>query len=187
MPSRTTRAKANRRLQAQQEEHSNVKATRERSAAAEVNQPQEPSLGREFSQATFESHAALLSDSQLFHPANARVKAQVVRKLQSDYGNQYVQRLVNHITAKREVQSKRIQRPEDEAVQRHLADEEEGQLEQAADTAGWDEDKIFGELLLADNRLRVYTDEEIEGIYHKINLDMMKILDVKPYKEHFTE
>ena len=95
--SRTTRAKANRRLQDQQEEPSNRKAKRERSLAADVNQVQDPLLGGEFSQATFQRHAALLSDSQFFRPANARAKAQVVRKLQSDYGNQYVQRLVDYI------------------------------------------------------------------------------------------
>ena len=149
-PSRTTRAKAKRRQQAQQEEPSKRKTTSERSPAEEVSRAQEP----EFSQATFERHAALLSDPQLSHPLNATVKAQVVRKLQSDHGNQYVQRLVNHITAKREVQTKRVQRPVAESVQRHLSEKEEKTLEKAAPYARWDEDKIEKELFRAEDRLR---------------------------------
>ena len=98
-PSRTTRAKANRRQQSQLEEPPNRKATRDPLPAEEVDQAQEHSLGGEFSQGTFERHAALLADPQLSQPANARIKARVVRKLQSDFGNQYVQRLVHHLSA----------------------------------------------------------------------------------------
>lgn len=44
---------------------------------------------------------ALLSDRRLLHPANTLAKAQIVRKLQTDYGNHYVQRLVNRIAERR--------------------------------------------------------------------------------------
>ncbi|MCH8061444.1 MAG: hypothetical protein IH861_02960, partial [Chloroflexi bacterium] len=90
-------------------------------------------------------------------------------------------------TAKRELQTKRVQRPVAESVQRHLSEKEEKKLEQSAPSAGWDEHKIEIELFRAEDRLREYTDKEIEGIYHKMNLDMMIILDVKPYKEYFNE
>ena len=56
----------------------------------------------DFSESTFEHHTSLLSDSRLSQPANVRLKAQLVQRLQSSYGNSYVQRLVDRVTAKRD-------------------------------------------------------------------------------------
>ena len=58
------------------------------------------SLGRGYSQETFERHAAFLTDNMSGRPSNLRHRELVVRELQRTYGNQYVQRLVNHISAK---------------------------------------------------------------------------------------
>ncbi|MCI0438268.1 MAG: hypothetical protein L0177_03950 [Chloroflexi bacterium] len=51
----------------------------------------------DFSLETFEKHAAILGNPRLSHPANALRRAQIARRLQRDYGNAYVQRLVEHI------------------------------------------------------------------------------------------
>ena len=67
----------------------------------ELQYPGKSSLDSDFSQATFERHAALLGDSRLSSPANAKVGMQIVRQLQRDYGNQYVQRLVSHVQRER--------------------------------------------------------------------------------------
>jgi hypothetical protein len=69
--------------------------------SAGMQEPQysgESLLGSDFSQETFERHAELLGDSRLSSPANAVVRMQIAQKLQRDYGNQYVQRLVKHNT-----------------------------------------------------------------------------------------
>jgi len=58
-------------------------------------------LGSDFSQATFERHAALLGDSRMSHRMYAGERAGIVLQLQRDYGNRYVQRLVKHISQKR--------------------------------------------------------------------------------------
>ena len=58
-------------------------------------------LGSDFSQSTFERHAALLGDSRTSQPMYARQKAMIVQQLQRDYGNRYVQRLVKHISQQR--------------------------------------------------------------------------------------
>ena len=55
-------------------------------------------LGVDFSEATFQRHADLLGDSRFAHRSNAGQRAVVVRRLQRDYGNAYVQRLVSHIS-----------------------------------------------------------------------------------------
>ncbi|MCH8063944.1 MAG: hypothetical protein IH861_15735, partial [Chloroflexi bacterium] len=62
-----------------------------------TNHPGESLLGSDFSQATFERHAALLGDNRMARPMHARQRAMVVQQLQRDYGNHYVQRLVDHI------------------------------------------------------------------------------------------
>ena len=59
-------------------------------------------LGRDFSLGTFEHHAQLLSDPRMSHPTGATEKAGIFRRLQRDYGNRYVQRLINHISRKQE-------------------------------------------------------------------------------------
>jgi hypothetical protein len=55
-------------------------------------------LGTDFSRETFERHATLLGDSRTSHPANSVQRAMIVRQLQRDYGNRYVQRLVDYIS-----------------------------------------------------------------------------------------
>ena len=64
----------------------------------EVQQPGHSLQGSDFSQRTFERHAALLGDSRMSQPMYASQRALIVRQLQRDYGNRYVQRLVNHIS-----------------------------------------------------------------------------------------
>ena len=63
----------------------------------ELQHPWEILLGGDFSQSIFERHAGLMGDGRLSHPANARQRALIVQQLQRDYGNQYVQRLVEHV------------------------------------------------------------------------------------------
>ena len=45
-----------------------------------------------------ERHAALLSDTRLSHPANAGQKVRMVTRLQRDYGNGHVQRVLDTMT-----------------------------------------------------------------------------------------
>ena len=54
-------------------------------------------LGTDFSQATFGRHADLLGDPRMSHPMYALQRAAIMRQLQQEYGNRYVQRLVKHI------------------------------------------------------------------------------------------
>lgn len=58
-------------------------------------------IGGDYSQGTFENHAALLGSERFLHPSNAIARADMVRRLQSDYGNKYVQRLVSRVRATR--------------------------------------------------------------------------------------
>ena len=58
-------------------------------------------LGSDFSERTFEHHAALLGDSRMSQPMYTSMRAAIALRLQRDYGNRYVQRLVNHISRKR--------------------------------------------------------------------------------------
>ena len=72
--------------------------------AAGTQEPQhlwESSLGSDFSERTFERHAELLGDSRMSHRMYAQQRTAFVMQLQRDYGNRYVQRLVNHISQKR--------------------------------------------------------------------------------------
>lgn len=55
-------------------------------------------LGSDVGQGAFQRHIALLGDSRLSQPAYARQRAALVERLQREYGNQYVQRLVDHIS-----------------------------------------------------------------------------------------
>ena len=48
----------------------------------------------------FERHASLLGDHRMSHPANAGRRADIVMQIQRDYGNSYVQRLVDHISSR---------------------------------------------------------------------------------------
>ena len=67
----------------------------------EQQHPREPVLGSDFSQLTFERHAALLGDSRMSHRMYASQRTAIVMQLQRDYGNRYVQRLVDHIKRQR--------------------------------------------------------------------------------------
>ena len=64
--------------------------------------PVEAALGGDFDQGTFERHAAILGHSRMSQPAYARQRVEIMRELQRDYGNRYVQRLVDHIQTKRD-------------------------------------------------------------------------------------
>ena len=66
-----------------------------------VGQLSEALLGSDFSQGTFERHAALLGDSRMAQPMYHRQRAAIIMQLQRDYGNRYVQRLVDHISRTR--------------------------------------------------------------------------------------
>lgn len=66
-----------------------------------VSSQLQPLPGGDFGQAAFERHAAILGDVRLSRPIYARQRAAIVRQLQRDYGNHYVQRLVDHISRKR--------------------------------------------------------------------------------------
>ena len=50
----------------------------------ELQQPWESLLDSDFSQSTFERHAALLSDSRMSRPMYASQRAMIVRQLQRD-------------------------------------------------------------------------------------------------------
>ena len=56
-------------------------------------------LGADYSQGTFEHHAALLNS--MSHPMYAQQRATIAGQLQRDYGNFYVQRPVDHIKVQR--------------------------------------------------------------------------------------
>ncbi len=66
-----------------------------------VSHSRRPLLGNDFSQRTFERHAALIGDTRMSRPMYAQQRALIVQQLQRDYGNRYVQRLVDHISRKR--------------------------------------------------------------------------------------
>ena len=57
-------------------------------------------LQSDFSQRTFERHAALLADPRLSRRMYASQRSAIVMQLQRDYGNRYVQRLVKHNSLK---------------------------------------------------------------------------------------
>ena len=67
----------------------------------ELQHPWESVLGSDYSQRTFERHAALLGDNRMSHRMYRQQRAMIVQQLQRDYGNRYVQRLVKHISQKR--------------------------------------------------------------------------------------
>lgn len=53
--------------------------------------------GSDFSDQTFAKQAAILGDSRMSHPANSAQRASIVGQIQRDYGNQHVQRLLDHV------------------------------------------------------------------------------------------
>ncbi len=54
-------------------------------------------LPQDFHDATFQRHAAILSDSRMAQPLQRQARAAFVEQLQRDYGNAYVQRLLSHV------------------------------------------------------------------------------------------
>lgn len=64
----------------------------------ELQRPEQSLLDNDFSQHTFERHVAQLGDSRFSQPMYAGHRATIVRQLQRNYGNRYVQRLVDHIS-----------------------------------------------------------------------------------------
>ena len=105
------RVRAKPQQELRQRDHSTDRSHTAPNAAADRQEPQHPGeslLDHDFSQGTFERHAALLGDNRLSQPMYARQRAMIAQQLQRDYGNQYVQRLVTHIQLQRAeaVQSK---------------------------------------------------------------------------------
>jgi hypothetical protein len=58
-------------------------------------------LGDSAMELPVERHAALLSDPRFSHPANAAQRARMINELQRNYGNIHVQRVLEHISLKR--------------------------------------------------------------------------------------
>lgn len=75
--------------------------------------------GSDYSQAGFQRHTALLGGSRLSHPMYARQRAIMVQQLQRDYGNRYVQGLVEHISRKKAeaAQAERVAGPVEDAFE----------------------------------------------------------------------
>ena len=63
-------------------------------AADKLKARKETTASKNIEAASLESHASLLSDARLSHPANAGERAQLLNELQRSYGNAYVQRLL---------------------------------------------------------------------------------------------
>lgn len=63
-------------------------------AADKLKAREETIASKNIDAASLESHASLLSDARLSHPANAGERAQLLSELQRSYGNAYVQRLL---------------------------------------------------------------------------------------------
>jgi len=63
-------------------------------AADKLKGREETTASKNIDAASLESHASLLSDARLSHPANAGERAQILSELQRSYGNAYVQRLL---------------------------------------------------------------------------------------------
>ena len=62
---------------------------------------QEADVRGDFSENTFERHAAILGNARMSQPMYSHERALLVQQLQRDYGNSYVSRLVDHISRTR--------------------------------------------------------------------------------------
>ena len=132
-------------------------ASRQPDVPREVQQAREALKAGPPGQSTFERHAALLGDVRMSQLPNTLRRAMIVRQLQREYGNRYVQRLIAHISRKRAgaVQTKltvspagdkyeqeadtvakevmgMLASPDAEAAQRQGEEEEELQMKPAA-------------------------------------------------------
>lgn len=77
----------------------------------EQQKSRHPGVGSDFSQGTFERHAEHLSDARMAHPANAAERSSFVQQIQRDYGNTYVQRLVDHVSQQKAETIQRVAMP----------------------------------------------------------------------------
>ena len=99
--SNSSNTRKNRQKQPEQRATSREKTTSQSTGQEEVRNPWFAQLGGDFSQATFERHAGVLGDGRMSHSSNVSQRAEIVQQLQRTYGNQYVQRLVDHVSRKR--------------------------------------------------------------------------------------
>ena len=128
-----------------------------------MQRPWESFLGTDFSQGTFERHAALLGDSRLSYPVNKSQRVQIVQQFQRTYGNRYVQRLVAHISQKKigVVQPKlevgpagdKFEKEADRLVKRVIS-----RISSSNGTAGYSEDRPGEEIQ------RLSETEEVVGL-----------------------
>ena len=113
--------------------------------AAAMQEPQHPwesLLGSDYSQRTFERHATLLGDSRMSHRMYRQQRAMIVRQLQRDYGNRYVQRLVDH-----------IQKNRTDGVQTKTGSAEKQVEQQVVDQSRGDpQDEAIGKISVSDTQ-----------------------------------
>ncbi len=83
-------ANLSRRVSSEREDPERIGGSRK----AEKSSPS--AISGDFSRETFERHVALLGGDSV-HPRHPGERADVARRLQRDYGNQYVQRLLSHV------------------------------------------------------------------------------------------
>ncbi len=83
-------------------------------AADKLKAREETTASKNIDAASLESHASLLSDARLSHPANAGERAQILSELQRSYGNAYVQRLLRS----RALQAKLTVNPPDDIYEK---------------------------------------------------------------------
>ena len=76
-------------------------APQDAASPEEVHHQRESPTRSDYSRSAFEYHAALLGDNRSSQLSSTLERAMIVRQLQRDYGNRYVQRLVDHISRKR--------------------------------------------------------------------------------------
>ena len=83
-------------------------------AADKLKARDKTTASKNIDSASLESHASLLSDARLSHPANAGERAQILSDLQRSYGNAYVQRLLRS----RALQAKLTVNPPDDIYEK---------------------------------------------------------------------
>ena len=147
---------ANRRQESRQRTSSTDQATAGAGLAYGVEGALNPWAGppsNDFSQNTFERHAAILGDSRMVQPMYARQRAMIMQQLQRDYGNQYVQRLVKHISGQRS-----------EAAQTKLTVSQPGdKYEQEADRVA---DQVVGTTASTSQEPAQRTEQESLAMHH---------------------
>lgn len=147
----------------------------------------------DLSQSTFEKHAAVLSESPMSQPQYARERADYVLRLQSDYGNKYVQRLVDHVNAQRNAPKPMLQptsnESRDDLVQRMIvATPDEWDLKEGKEKrvfADWQSlnDHLEEELMGWPER---YDVNRAEAGFQVINIDEREI-EAEQFAEFFLK